>query len=151
MNRRPALFALPLLAALSLSSVAPAQPVDSLPAMNAVSFAGARAPTLAGELPPGGKALYTVQAKAGQTLMVSVMPVSTGLSFQVFRSEATVAKAANGQPLVMGGTRPDAGPSDQARAWIGAIPRDGVYYVLLSRDAAAATSPAAYTLSFSLQ
>lgn len=151
MNRRLVLFALPVAAAFSLSSLATAQPVDNLPAMTTVSLSGSASRTLAGELPPGGKALYTVQAKAGQTLMVSVMPVSTGLTFQVFRSEATVARAANGQPLVMGGTLPDAGPNDQARAWIGAIPRDGIYYVLLSRDAAAAPAPSAYNLTFSLQ
>ena len=52
---------------------------------------------------------------------------------------------------VMGGTLPDAGPNDQARAWIGAIPRDGTYYVLLARDAAAAPAPSAYNLTFSLQ
>jgi hypothetical protein len=116
-----------------------------------VAFAGAKSTTLAGELPPGGKALYTVQAKAGQTLMVSVMPVSTGLTFQVFRSEASIARAADGQPLVTGGTLKDAGPADRAQAWIGAIPRDGVYPVLLTRDPAVPAAPTAYNLTFSLQ
>ena len=151
MNRRASLFVLPLLAVLSLPTLAAAQPVDNLPAMKIVTFAGSQATTLAGELAPGGKALYTVQAKAGQTLMVSVMPVSTGLAFQVFRTEATVARAADGQPLVTGGTLPDAGPADQARAWIGAIPRDGTYYVLLARDPGAAPARSAYNLTFSLQ
>lgn len=151
MNRRLSLFALPLLASLFLSSLAPAQPVENLPAMKPVALSSTRSTTLAGELPPGGKALYTVQAKAGQTLMVSVMPVSTGLTFQVFRTDAAVARAADGQPLVTGATLPDAGPADQARAWIGALPRDGVYYVLLARDAAAAPAPSAYNLTFGLQ
>lgn len=151
MNRRSTLFVLPLLATLSLSSLAPAQPVVNLPAMKPVTFGASGASTLAGELPPSGKALYTVQAKAGQTLMVSVMPVSTGLSFQVFRSDAAVARAADGQPLVTGATLPDAGPADRATAWIGALPRDGVYYVLLARDPAAPPAPAAYNLTFSLQ
>ena len=151
MNRRSAVFALPLVAALSVHRLASAQPVQNLPEMRTVTFAGAsRATTLAGELPAGGKALYTVQAKAGQTLMVSVMPVSTGLAFQVFRADASVARAADGQPLVSGGTLPDAGPNDQAQAWVGAIPRDGTYFVLLAR-APASAGPAAYNLTFSLK
>ncbi len=151
MNCRSASLALPLLAALFLSPVVSAQPLNQLPAMQTVSVGPSGGSTLAGELPPGGAALYTVQAKAGQTLMVSVMPVSTGLTFQVFRADASVSRAANGQPLVAGGTLPDAGPADGAQAWIGAIPRDGTYFVLLSRAAAAPPAPAAYNLTFSLR
>ena len=152
MHCRSASLALPLLAVLFLSPVVSAQSLNQLPAMQTVTFAGSSgASTLAGELPPGGKALYTVQAKAGQTVMVSVMPVSTGLTFQVFRTEASVSRAADGQPLVAGGTLPDAGPGDQAQAWIGAIPRDGTYSVLLSRAPAVPAAPAAYNLTFSLR
>ena len=49
------------------------------------------------------------------------------LTFQVYNSETTVTRAADGSPLITGRTLPDAGPSDNARAWVGAIPRDGKY------------------------
>ena len=151
MKRRIVLLALPLAALASAPSLVCAQALNNLPPMTPVAFPAGGAITLAGELAPGGARLYTVQAKAGQTLMVSVMPVATGLTFQVFDPMASVARAADGAPLVTGPTRPDAGPTDNAQAWIGAIPRDGSYLVLLSRQPAAAPSVGAYNLTFSLR
>jgi hypothetical protein len=151
MKCRPALLVLSLLALASTSSLAGAQALNNLPAMTVVTIPGSGAATLAGELPPGGRALYTVQAKAGQTLMVSVMPVATGLSFQVFATEASVARGGDGLPLVTGRTLPDAGPADNAQAWIGAIPGDGSYLVLLARQPASTHPVPAYNLTFSLR
>ena len=150
MIRRRVLFALP---AVTLASAgAFAQPVNTLPGMTVVTFKpGANATTLAGQLAPGGRAVYYVQAKAGQTLMVSVMPVATGVSFQVFKADSSLAKGADGLPVVSGGTLPDAGPSDNATAWIGAIPRDGNYLILVAMRPAAAAPPSPYNLTVSLQ
>jgi hypothetical protein len=91
MIRRRVLFALP---AVSFASArAFAQPVNPLPGMTTVTFPpGSTTSTLAGQLAPGGRNAYYVQAKAGQTLMVSVMPVATGVSFQVFKADASLAK-----------------------------------------------------------
>jgi len=47
------------------------------------------------------------------------------VAFQVYHPDATVARAADGSPLITGKTLPDAGPNDNAQAWVGAIPRDG--------------------------
>ncbi len=150
MIHRRVLFALP---ALSLASAhAFAQPVNTLPGITTVTFApGANATTLAGQMAPGGRSVYYVQAKAGQTLMVSVMPVVTGVSFQVFKADASLAKGADGLPVVSGGTLPDAGPTDNATAWIGAIPRDGNYLILVTMSAAATATPSPYNLTVSLQ
>jgi hypothetical protein len=103
MIRRRVLFALP---AVSFASArAFAQPVNPLPGMTTVTFPpGSNTSTLAGQLAPGGRNVYYVQAKAGQTLMVSVMPVATGVSFQVFKADASLAKGADGLPVVSGGT-----------------------------------------------
>lgn len=148
MNRRSLLFALPCLAC--LASAAVAQSVNNLPPMTTVTFAaGSTSATLAGELAPGARSVYYVLAKAGQTLNVSVMPVSTGITFQVFRADATVAKGVDGMAVVTGGTLPDAGPGDAARAWIGAVPRDGNYPILVTRSASAGPGP--YNLTVSLQ
>jgi hypothetical protein len=150
MIRRRVLFALPAVSLASASAFA--QPVNTLPGMTVVTFApGATATTLAGQLAPGGRTVYYVQAKAGQTLMVSVMPVATGVTFQVFKADASLAKGADGLPVVTGGTLPDAGPSDNATAWIGAIPRDGNYLILVAMRPAAAATPSPYNLTVSLQ
>ncbi|MBI2736371.1 MAG: hypothetical protein HYX38_07480 [Rhodospirillales bacterium] len=150
MIHRRVLFALP---ALSLAPApAFAQPVNTLPGITTVTFVpGSNATTLAGQMAPGGRSVYYVQAKAGQTLMVSVMPVVTGVSFQVFNAEASLAKGADGLPVVSGGTLPDAGPADNATAWIGAIPRDGNYLILVTMRAAATATPSPYNLTVSLQ
>ena len=150
MIRRRVLFALP---AVSLASArAFAQPVNTLPGMTTVTFPpGSNTSTLAGQLGPGGRTVYYVQAKAGQTLMVSVMPIATGISFQVFKADASLAKGSDGLPVVSGGTLPDAGPTDNATAWIGAIPADGNYLVLVSMRAAAAATPGPYNLTVSLK
>ena len=150
MIRRRVLFALPALAFASAGAFA--QPVNTLPGMTTVTFPpGSNTSTLAGQLGPGGRNAYYVQAKAGQTLMVSVMPVATGISFQVFKANASLAKGADGLPVVTGGTLPDAGPTDNATAWIGAIPVDGNYLILVAMRIAAAATPGPYNLTVSLK
>jgi len=150
MIRRRVLFALPALAFASAGAFA--QPVNTLPGMTTVTFPpGSNTSTLAGQLGPGGRNAYYVQAKAGQTLMVSVMPVATGISFQVFTANASLAKGADGLPVVTGGTLPDAGPTDNATAWIGAIPVDGNYLILVAMRIAAAATPGPYNLTVSLK
>ena len=138
---------------MSLASArAIAQPVNTLPEMTAVTFApGSNTSTLAGQVTPGGRNVYYIQAKAGQTLMVSVTPAAIGVSFQVFGVDASLAKAADGLPVVTGGTLPDAGPTDNATAWIGAIPRDGNYLILVAMRSAATATPGPYSLTVSLQ
>jgi hypothetical protein len=150
MIHRRVLFALPLIPLASARAIA--QPVNTLPGLTTVTFApGSNTSTLAGQLAPGGRNVYYVLAKAGQTLMVSVMPVATGVSFQVFKADANLAKGTDGLPVVTGGTLPDAGPTDNATAWIGAIPRDGNYLILATMRPAAAATPSPYNLTVSLQ
>ena len=150
MIHRRALFALPLISLASTRAIA--QPVNTLPGMTTVTFPpGSNTSTLAGQLGPGGRNVYYVQAKAGQTLMVSVTPVATGVSFQVFKADATLAKGTDGLPVVTGGTLPDAGPTDNATAWIGAIPVDGNYLILVAMRIAAAATPGPYNLTVSLK
>jgi hypothetical protein len=148
MKRRHLLLSLALLSPLAAPALA--QSVNNLPAMTTVTFAaGSTSTTLAGQLAPGGRAVYYVLAKAGQTLQVSVMPAASGATFQVFHADATLAQGADGMPIVNGRTLPDAGPSDNAKAWIGAIPRDGNYPILVTMGGGSATNP--YNLAVSLQ
>ena len=150
MIHRRVLFALPAVSFASTRAIA--QPVNPLPGMTTVTFPpGSNTSTLAGQLAPGGRNVYYVQAKAGQTLLVSVMPVATGVSFQVFKADASLAKGADGLPVISGGTLPDAGPNDNATAWIGAIPRDGNYLILAVMRPGPAAPPSPYNLTVSLQ
>ena len=137
-----------LVVLLLLPLAAFAQAVTAPPPMSAITFApGSTTATMKGQMEPGGRDLYYVQGKAGQTMNVSLSSAAP-LTFQVYNSETAVSRAADGSPLITGKTLPDAGPSDNARAWIGAIPRDGRYLIAVSAGLAAS---APYSLMVSLQ
>jgi hypothetical protein len=137
-----------LVALLLLPLAAFAQGVTALPPMSVITFAaGQNTATMNGQMVPSGHDLYYVQAKAGQTMNVSLSSAAP-LTFQVYNSETAVARAADGSPLITGKTLPDAGPSDNARAWIGAIPRDGKYLIAVGGGLA---TPAPYSLMVTLQ
>lgn len=140
-----------LIALVLLPLAALAQGVTTLPPMSVITFnPGSNTSTKNGQLAPGGRDLYYVQAKAGQTMNVSV--VSAGpIAFQVYNPETTVARAADGSPLITGKTLPDAGPNDNARAWIGALPRDGNYLIAVGAGPGGPGAPTPYSLTVSLQ
>jgi hypothetical protein len=54
-------------------------------------------------------------------------------------------------PLITGKTLPDAGPNDNAQAWVGAIPRDGKYLITVGAGASGPAAPTPYSLTVSLQ
>ena len=72
-----------------------------------------------------------------------------------FASARAFAQPVNPLPgmttVVSGGTLPDAGPTDNATAWIGAIPRDGNYLILAAMRPGPAAPPSPYNLTVSLQ
>ena len=149
MKRRNALLSLALLS-LPVAS-GHAQSVNTLPGVTTVTFAaGSNSSTVPGQLAAGGRAVYYVPAKAGQNMNLSIGPATSGATFQVFHSDATLAKGADGMALVTGRTLPDAGPNDNAKAWIGAIPRDGNYLILVTMGPGA-SAPTSYSLTVSLQ
>lgn len=146
-------FAAPLVSFLVLlAGSALGQAVVTLPPMTAITVTpGSTASTTAGQIAPGGRNVYYVLAKAGQTLSVSVASTANGITFQVYLPDATLAKGADGIAVVTGRTLPDAGPGDNAKAWIGAIPRDGNYLILVAMGAGGASAPSPYNLTVSLQ
>jgi len=120
--------------------------------MQAITFPpGSGTSTVTGQLAPGGRNVYYVLAKAGQTLSVTVASGPRGTTFQVFRPDATLARGSDGLPVVTGRTLPDAGPSDSAMAWIGAIPVDGNYLVLVGRAEGSGELAQPYSLAVSLK
>jgi hypothetical protein len=149
MQRRLAAFLLSL--SLLCSGAAIGQSVQTLPPMTAITFApGSTTATLAGQVAPGGRIVYFVMAKAGQSLTVSVASPNAGITFLVYPPDATLEKAADGVAIVAGRALPDAGASDNAKAWIGALPRDGNYLILVA-SAGGASGPSPYNLTVSLR
>jgi len=148
MKRRLVLIALSPLAPFAGSAVA--QSVNSLPATSTITFPpGSNSSVVTGQVAPGNRAVYFVTAKAGQTLMVSVT-AAAAVAFQVFKPNTTLANGADGTPVITGPTLPDAGPSDNAKAWIGAIPQDGSYLIAVGL-VGGGSAPAPFSLTVSLQ
>ena len=139
---------LPILAVPAL-----AQSVTTLPPMSVITFEpGTTQTKMNGQMVPGGRDLYYVLAKAGQTLNVSVASAAAGIAFQVYVPDTVVARGADGSPLIQGKTLPNAGAADNAQAWIGAIPRDGNYLITVgAADSGGPTVLTPYTLTVSLQ
>jgi hypothetical protein len=54
-------------------------------------------------------------------------------------------------PLITGKTLPDAGPNDNAQAWVGAVPCDGKYLITLGAGASGPAAPTPYSLTVSLR
>jgi hypothetical protein len=147
MKRRTALVA--TLALLPLAALA--QGVTTLPPMTVITFnPGSNTATMNGQMVPGGRDLYYVQAKAGQAMNVSISSAGP-LAFQVYSPDTTVARAADGSPLITGRTLPDAGPGDNAQAWVGAIPRDGNYLITVGGGPSGPSAATPYSLTVSLQ
>jgi hypothetical protein len=140
-----------LIALVLLPLAALAQAVTTLPPMSVITFnPGSNTSTKSGQMVPGGRDLYYVQAKAGQTMNVSVSSAAP-IAFQVYNPDTTVARATDGSPLITGKTLPDAGPNDNAQAWVGAIPRDGNYLITVSAGPSGPVAPTPYSLTVSLQ
>ncbi|MGD9884484.1 MAG: hypothetical protein AB7F22_29560 [Reyranella sp.] len=116
--------------------------------MSTITFApGSSTATAGGQVQPGGRALYYVAAQAGQTMTVSLNPAA-GLAFQVYRPDTTIARAADGTPLITGRTLPDAGFGDNAQAWMGALPTTGDYLIAVGPTGVAG---AVFSLTVTLQ
>jgi hypothetical protein len=140
-----------LVALVVLPLAALAQGVTTLPPMTVITFnPGSNTSTMNGQMVLGGRDLYYAQAKAGQTMNVSVSSAAP-IAFQVYNPDATVARAADGSPLITGKTLPDAGPNDNAQAWVGAIPRDGKYLITVGAGPSGPVVPTAYSLTVSVQ
>ena len=135
------------LAATILPLAALGQP-SSLPSMSTITFApGSSTVTVSGHAQPGSRTLYYVAAQAGQTMTVSLNPAA-GLAFQVYGPDTTIARAADGSPLITGRTLPGAGSADNAQAWMGALPATGNYLITVGPIGAAG---ALFSLTVTLQ
>ena len=94
--------------------------------------------TVTGQAGSANPALYYVAGTYGQTLSVSVTSAGNNASFQVYHPDTTVARGANGQPVIAGRTLPDAGASDNAAAWIGSLPGPGNYLIVVGAKSGSA-------------
>ena len=104
----------------------------SAPPISTITFApGSKLTTVQGEVALGGSELYAIAARAGQTMLVSIA-AEGDVSFLVYAPGASATKSADGRLALRGETLPDAGPDDNAKAWVGTISRSGSYLIAVA-------------------
>ena len=115
---------LPLAALPAASQQAPNIPILQVPP-------GPGGTTVTGQAGSANPALYYVAGTYGQTLSVSVTSTGNNATFRVYHPDTTIARGANGLPVIAGRTLPDAGANDNAAAWIGSLPGPGNYLIVV--------------------
>jgi hypothetical protein len=122
----------------------------NVPPISAITFpSGSTLTEVKGQVALGGSELYSVAAKAGQTLLVAITAESD-VSFLVYAPDASATETRDGKTLIRGTTLPDAGPDDRAKAWVGAISRSGNYLIAITMGESGAVL-GDYQLTVSLQ
>ncbi|MCF8533187.1 MAG: hypothetical protein K9G48_09310 [Reyranella sp.] len=141
-------LALLTLLVLSPAAAIAADPPAPLPAIaTLVVPPGPTGATVSGRVTPPQRDLYYVEGTYGQTMTVSVAAAGNSAVFEVYHPDTTVARGANGLPVISGRTLADAGAADNASAWIGALPGRGLYLIAVASRGGAAS----YTLTVILQ
>ena len=110
-----------LLLLLGFTTAAPAQ--DATPIRFARGSSGA---AVAGSVVRGERALYSLEARAGQTLTARISAPENNAVFQLYAPGARAALR-DGMLEITGQALPGAGDGADARGWQGRLPADGAY------------------------
>ncbi|MFC7475982.1 hypothetical protein ACFQS7_16540 [Dankookia sp. GCM10030260] len=130
------------LVGLLLAGLALAGPAAAEPAVTPIRFApGTSSGEVSGGIERGGRAIYALGARAGQTLRLRVTAVEQNAAVQIWLPGA-VLPAEDPMGDITGETLPGAGEGQDASAWSGRLPRSGRYLVVVGST----RGGAAYTL-----
>lgn len=91
---------------------------------------GAASAEVAGGVPRGSQALYSINARAGQQMSLSLTSVEDNAVFQVYVPGAKPALR-DGTLVIDGETLRGAGETDDASLWSGQLPRSGIYLIVV--------------------
>jgi hypothetical protein len=117
-----------LLATALLCAMAPAQ---AEPQVQPIRFArGSSGAEVAGAVVRGERALFSLEARAGQTLTARITAPEGNAVFQVWHPGA-VPRQQDGMATVEGTALPGAGEGDDARSWSGTLPASGAYLIVV--------------------
>ncbi|HMD63080.1 MAG TPA: hypothetical protein VKF83_03790 [Stellaceae bacterium] len=106
---------------------------------------GASRAVISGGVERGGRALYTLGARAGQTLAVRAAALERNVAFQIYRP-GFVLPAQRGDEI-QGKTLQGAGEGQDTRHWSGRLPDSGDYLLVVG----ATRGGAAYRLRISIR
>lgn len=91
---------------------------------------GTSAATVNNSVIRGDRDMYSVIAKAGQTMQVSISAVEDNAVFQIYQPGAKFVKE-DGETDIKGATLAKAGEEDDAKAWNGTLPKSGKYWIVV--------------------
>jgi hypothetical protein len=101
---------------------------------------------VAGAVVRGDRALYSLGARAGQTLTARIAAPERNAVFQIYTPGAT-ARLADGMLEVAGTVLPGTGETDDARSFTGRLPASGDYLIVVGGTRGNAT----YRLSVTIR
>lgn len=114
-------------AAMIAAMVAAAIPALAAEAPKTIRFKpGSHSATMSGAVIRGDRDLYTLRAKAGQSMTVRVTAVEKNAAFSIYQPRAVVRLTPDGWK-VRGQALPGAGETDDAERWSGTLPATGTY------------------------
>lgn len=112
---------------LAASTLAAAIPAFAADAPRRIHFrAGSHSATVSGAVIRGERDLYTLRAKAGQTMTVRVTATERNAVVQIYRPGASARRDRRGW-TVRGRALRGAGAMNDARRWSGRLPATGAY------------------------
>jgi len=116
-------------------------------AVTPIRFArGTSGAEVAGGVVRGERALYSLGARAGQTLTARITAAEGNAVFQIYAPGA-VPRTQDAMLEVAGTTLPGAGEGEDARAWSGVLPATGDYLIVVGGT----RGNASYRLSVSVR
>jgi hypothetical protein len=108
-------------------------------AAEAIHFArGTSSAEVRGAVVRGERALYTLEARAGQRLTLHIVALENNAVFQVYAPGARAEARDYGLEIV-GQALTGAGEGDDATRWTGTLPRSGSYLVVVGATRGNAT------------
>ena len=107
---------------------------------------GAFGKDLSGAVIRGERSLYSLDARSGQRLSVSISAVEDNAVFQIYGPGARAERRDYGVEILGGKTLPGAGEGDDAKKWSGMLPDTGTYLMVVGPTRGNAT----YTLTVSI-
>ncbi len=107
---------------------------------------GASGKDLSGAVIRGERSLYSIDARSGQRLSVSISAAEDNAVFQIYEPGARAERRDYGPEILGGKTLPGAGEVDDAKKWSGMLPDTGTYLIVVGPTRGNAT----YTVRVSI-
>jgi hypothetical protein len=117
---------------LSFAAEAAVMAAEPVPSPKPIFFAtGSTSGTLGGNVRRGERNLYSLNAKAGQTMTVTITTPDGNAVFQLYEPGTTVGRDNDGALEFHGEALHGAADGEDATRWQGRLPKSGTYLIVV--------------------